>query len=642
MIIEITSNNKILKKSPSLYFPPFVVLTGENGSGKTQFLREIAESIFRRDLTNPMNHRIKYSKILNSDRESYMDVVITRPGLEIIPNSYMPISYPSERPSNQASQEILDGINNGWTSLDFIIKTLRLNPQLNDENYRNEGIVDLHNNEVEKFLNSVRITRGTNYGDEKLNYPKISLADLDKVFTLAKKTKKDPKLLELADSIIFHPIYSDFLSSKIEFILHQFEFKKTLYPHLVENEASPIDVLNDLLKSARFNYTASYNPSTDIKVLGEFKLIDNDRGISIDINNLSSGEKTILSLIFILYSSNRDGRIPDLLLLDEPDTFLHPSMVEILIDVLGNVLVKKHKKNIIITTHSPTTVALAPEDSIYRMNRDKGYPEKIHKNSAINSLIDGINGLVVSLSNRRQVFVESDYDILYYEGIYKLLRKKLNEEIQLNFISSGMTKVDPNGDEIATCERVKSITKEMRSYNNKQIFGIIDWDLKNKLTEGIAILGNGKRYSIENYLLDPIFIGLILQRESHLTFEQMGILDKTYGQLLSFTQEDYQKISDFIITEISDLKSNVITCNHTDIEEYELINGVKIKIPKWFLYYQGHRLENDLIVKFPKLGELKRSKETGLKLAIINKLLKDNPEIMSKDFLAMFEFLHSN
>jgi predicted ATP-binding protein involved in virulence len=61
-------------------------------------------------------------------------------------------------------------------------------------------------------------------------------------------------------------------------------------------------------------------------------LIQKDTGTPITVELLSSGEKTLLWLSLTLFNSQYYGqstiKTPKLLLLDEPDAFLHPKMVE--------------------------------------------------------------------------------------------------------------------------------------------------------------------------------------------------------------------------------------------------------------------------------------------------------------------------
>jgi len=56
------------------------------------------------------------------------------------------------------------------------------------------------------------------------------------------------------------------------------------------------------------------------------------------------------------------------LLLDEVDASLHPSMIKNLLDVIEKIFLKNGCK-VILATHSPTTVALAPEESIYEISK---------------------------------------------------------------------------------------------------------------------------------------------------------------------------------------------------------------------------------------------------------------------------------
>lgn len=51
------------------------------------------------------------------------------------------------------------------------------------------------------------------------------------------------------------------------------------------------------------------------------------------------------------------------------DAHLHPSMTVQFLDVISEVLVRKHGVRVIMTTHSPSTVALAPEGAIFQMER---------------------------------------------------------------------------------------------------------------------------------------------------------------------------------------------------------------------------------------------------------------------------------
>lgn len=120
----------------------------------------------------------------------------------------------------------------------------------------------------------------------------------------------------------------------------------------------------------------------------QVKLFINDE--EIDFEDLSSGEKILCALAITVYQDNR-SEFPKLLLLDEVDASLHPSMIQNLLDVIREVFIK-NGCNVILATHSPTTVALAPEESLFEVQKGS-QPQKIRKISqsdAINLLSEGI------------------------------------------------------------------------------------------------------------------------------------------------------------------------------------------------------------------------------------------------------------
>ena len=90
--------------------------------------------------------------------------------------------------------------------------------------------------------------------------------------------------------------------------------------------------------------------------------------LEIDFSSLSSGEKVLMALVASIYKSSSDKHFPDILLLDEVDASLHPSMLKNMLGVIDNIFLKQGVK-VILVTHSPTTIAPAPEQSVFIMNR---------------------------------------------------------------------------------------------------------------------------------------------------------------------------------------------------------------------------------------------------------------------------------
>jgi len=111
--------------------------------------------------------------------------------------------------------------------------------------------------------------------------------------------------------------------------------------------------------------------------------------LEIDYKDLSSGERILMALVASIYKTSSDSHFPGLLLLDEVDTSLHPSMVQNFLDVINNTFLLRGVK-VILVTHSPTTIALVPENSIYIMNKGgKNRIEKTTKEKALEILTEG-------------------------------------------------------------------------------------------------------------------------------------------------------------------------------------------------------------------------------------------------------------
>jgi len=104
---------------------------------------------------------------------------------------------------------------------------------------------------------------------------------------------------------------------------------------------------------------------------------------------LSSGEQILFALALCLFKGKSDNIFPKLLLLDEVDATLHPSMIENLLHVIHEVLLKKGTK-VILATHSPTTIALAQEKSVFVINNEgQKRVEKRPKKEALEILTQG-------------------------------------------------------------------------------------------------------------------------------------------------------------------------------------------------------------------------------------------------------------
>ena len=162
-------------------------------------------------------------------------------------------------------------------------------------------------------------------------------------------------------------------------------------------DSTPWEILNDFLNAySMFEYaisfpkpvtTETYSYQSGLSFIPQLENATND--VTVNYNDLSSGEQILFALALCLFKVHSDNIFPKLLLLDEIDASLHPTMIENLFRVIEDVFLPKGTK-VILVSHSPTTIALAPDNSIFVVNKnDNKKIEKRDKNSALSILTQG-------------------------------------------------------------------------------------------------------------------------------------------------------------------------------------------------------------------------------------------------------------
>ncbi|HFK5563285.1 AAA family ATPase [Elizabethkingia anophelis] len=409
---------------------------------------------------------------------------------------------------------------------------------------------------------------------------------------------------------------------------------------------SPINILNKVLEEYDCNgyelrwYMPQINLGIDINTLSvDIKLFNKTGNFETNIEHLSSGEKTILALAFSIYKLRKNKIIAKLFLMDEIDSALHPQMSKRLLNVLYNYFYKELGINIIISTHSPSTVAFSPENSLLIMRKEEE-PRliKVNKDSALRELTLGVPSFSINYENRRQIFVESKYDVEYYESIYNIFKDKLNNDISLNFIASGDVQKNSHGQANSSCNIVKKVTETLRDAGNNSIFGIVDWDLSSGLPKNnfIKVLGFDARYSIENFILDPLLIGILLMREKINNYkpEYFGLEKSlTLNELLNLDTKQCQKIIDKITSDFISKKE--IKVNHKF--HYNTIGNYNLQIPDFIKNMQGHKLEEWYKDIYPELRGIAKNGENHFKNTVISKIFEDFKNFVPSEILKVLK-----
>ena len=160
------------------------------------------------------------------------------------------------------------------------------------------------------------------------------------------------------------------------------------------NGIPPWELLNQVLNEYSCNGYSIPVERISYPIIGKnfedfqpaISLVNQSTKQDIGVEDLSSGEKTLLALALMIYKQKKGGTFSEVLLLDEIDGNLHPSMIQQLLNVLENILVKKYGMKVILVTHSPTTIALVPDDSVFTMYRETDSNERLQKQNKSDAL----------------------------------------------------------------------------------------------------------------------------------------------------------------------------------------------------------------------------------------------------------------
>ena len=345
-------------------------------------------------------------------------------------------------------------------------------------------------------------------------------------------------------------------------------------------------------------------------------------GATVTLGDLSSGERILMALALSVFSLGQNRQrlvVPRVVLLDEVDAPLHPSMSKLLLQILKDTFVDRYGIKVILVTHSATTVALAPEKSIYVLSKSPHRLVSSSRGAALNALTFGVPTLALSVDGRRKIFVESPADVATYDALYMLLKSQLNSDRSLDFIAAG-TRSEGGTEEGNGCARVKQLVRDLSTAGNRTIFGLLDWDGgANKPNDRIAVLANGKKNGIENVLLDPLLIAALIARDCHGERRKINIEDVSWTEFQSFGIDKLQAI-------VSDVTGRLFG-KPEGLRDASYLGGVLLQVDQRCFSMDDHAYEKLVLETFPSFKTIERAERGGsagrLLQHIVSKVLSD-------------------
>lgn len=252
-------------------------------------------------------------------------------------------------------------------------------------------------------------------------------------------------------------------------------------------------------------------------------IINHDRKTEGSIQTLSAGMKSIYLLSLLEAYVGESGVLPTIIMMEDPEIFLHPQMQK----VASEILYRLSKKNqVFFTTHSPNMLFNFSSRQIKQVVLDDEYYTTVRENPNIDRILDDLGYTANDLMNVSFVFIvegKQDGNRLplllekYYSEVY-------DEDGNLQRISIIPTNSCTN---IKTYANLKYINK---LYLKDQFMMIRDSDGKNPnhlvkqlcsyygaraqeddqmirvKPKNVLIL---KYYSFENYFLEPSIMAQI-------------------------------------------------------------------------------------------------------------------------------------
>ena len=587
MHIIINADHKSIKSGVEFDLPNFTVLTGKNGSGKSHLMEVISTQ--------------GESAVLDGER------------------TLSSIKYIKFNELNPQFQEDIseDDVKNSWRSvwnqLNNLIQSYRNSPQSYNNSFDNYiNRYDSHSQRLMRYWYDVaendveKLTENLFYENYEISREDLFTSQIGTIFKLYQTRLDENKMNEVSNKEegTSLPVLSK----------DQFEQKYGRKPWMV---------INEMMKTAHLPYEVEapvrFRPSINYHL----QLIDKSRNLRIQVNDLSTGEKVLMSLALSIYSTEEQAARPDVLLIDEPDAPLHPEFSNYLIQAVKESIVDKSGVKVIITTHSPTTVAMAPEESVYQMDKELGKPIKVSKQQAISLLTKDLDNMRVSIEDRRQIFVESKYDVGCYNRIHNCL-------LQNNTFQTVPFFLPAKSGDGSNCQDVKDIVNALRNHGNDLVYGVIDHDEHNQGNQYVRVVGGGNRYAIDNYIFDPIYVAFLLIREHIVKSEDMGVKSVTFTHLDTLSHDELQKMISYV--------SSSLGFSDADVASYDVLNGETFEVSRSYFRIQGHELESKIIQKWPQLNGIKaRHGDDYLKNYMLDNVITEYPQFIAQELKELFE-----
>lgn len=330
------------------------------------------------------------------------------------------------------------------------------------------------------------------------------------------------------------------------------------------------------------HFSLNCNPCELFKVTAETYHVE--RGKLSPINNLSNGMKSLYMLSLLETYTEDEKRIPSIVIVEDPEIFLHPQLQKI----SSEILYRLSKKNqVIFTTHSPSMLFNFTRRQIRQVVLERDGYSVVRDRTDIDAILDDLGYGANDLLGVSFVFIvegkqdKSRLPLLlekYYSEIY-------DEEGNLSRISIITTNSCTN---IKTYANLKYMNQV---YLRDQFLMIRDGDGKNP--EELA--GQLCRYYDDRSLEDVDKLPKVTRKNvlilKYYSFENYFLNPKVMAKLGVVEDEDafYQTLFDKWKEYLYRLKSGKQFAEAVG-KDMESPEDLKVHMEEFKIYMRGHNL----------------------------------------------------
>ncbi|PAP78001.1 AAA family ATPase [Rubrivirga marina] len=352
----------------------------------------------------------------------------------------------------------------------------------------------------------------------------------------------------------------------------------------------PWEIIDEVLESAGFPYKVVAPSSTSL--YDPYTLTFEAPNGTVTPSMLSSGERTLLGIVCALFAGGHGGGLPRLLLLDEPDAHLHPSITERVLHSIRDRIVGEYGVRVILTTHSPSTVALSPDESVFVMKRCR-VERPADRWAAVSKLTTGI---VTVGPSTKHVFTEDQDDVEFYEAVLGVLESNADLDFpsgRLAFLRANKDTNRPGGGGRA------KVIEWVSDMDAPHVFGLIDYDDGD--TPGHPRVRRIGRYAIENYLLDPPILAAFLSRD-HSPIVVVGFepFAGKEGAIAEATSAQVQAVVDGVAAALLEAWDEADRPTTTERRRVDYVTGQSVEMPAWLHTKRGKDLVSHVKATFGK------------------------------------------